>query len=229
MSLVSRIQIIMLCGALLALTGCTRYARWSRSQFEQITYRPVCERDFDPYIQSIDRYDGFNTVGHFDIVWYARPVMAWYFQQYGERVGVSSQAWKKLYDEHTLEQGQRIIFYISLPYSPSSLVSQLSLEKSDLALWSVRLYIDGVEHQPVDVHKISRPMVELAQIFGSRYDPHYRELYYVAYARRSGDTADYLAHASSLCLVLRSESYEITASWTPNCLERHRRIEEPIQ
>src|SRR5437762_3031875 len=111
---------------LFLLSGCARYVRWGRSQFEQITHRPVHERDFDPYIQSIDRYDGFNTVGHFDIVWYARPVMNWFFCQYAGRVGDHSEAWKALHDQHLREQHERIVFYISLPLSANSLVAQLS-------------------------------------------------------------------------------------------------------
>jgi hypothetical protein len=224
-----KLRLVISCFSLVLLSGCARYVNWGRSQFEQVTYRVVHERDFDPYIQSIDRYDGFNTVGHFDLVWYAYPVLEWFFKQYGERVGASSAAWKKLYNEQMLEQRQRIVFYIALPYNSNSLVAQLSLEKSDLALWSARLYIDGIEHQPVEIRKISRPIIELAHIFGPRYDAHYRELYYVAYARSSQDTNDYLANAQALCLVLRSDVYEVVASWTPQCLERHRRIEEPLQ
>jgi hypothetical protein len=214
---------------ILGLSGCRRYYEWGRAQFDQVMYRDVHDDVIDPYVQSIDQYDGFTTVGHFDVLWYAQPVMRWYFKQYGDRVGACSDAWKKLYNEQSIEQQQRIVFYALLPYTDTTLKPQLSIEKSDISTWYPVLYIDGKEHQPIEIKKVLRVQPELAQIFASRFDPHYRVLYYIAYRRSCDETRDYLAEAQDICLVLRSASYEVEACWTPECLERHRRINEPIQ
>lgn len=218
-------------GALIVLffSGCRRYYDWVGAQFDQVMYRSVHDDVIDPYIQSIDQYDGFTTVGHFDILWYARPVLHWYFKQYGDRVGTCSDVWQRLYNEQTLEQQQRIVFYVLMPYADTTLKPQLSIEKSNVAQWYPVLYIDGKEHQPIEIRKVIRVAPELAQIFASRYDPHYRTLYYIAYKRCPRETEDYLAHAEELCLVLRSAAYEVEGCWTPECLERHRRINEPLQ
>lgn len=214
---------------MLSLSGCRRYYDWANAQFDQVGYRCVYDDVIDPYVQSIDQYDGFATVGHFDLLWYARPVLHWYFKHYGDRVGSCSQAWQKLYNEQILEQQQRIVFYVLMPYADTTLKPQFSIEKSDIALWYPVLYIDGKEHQPIEIKKVLRVAPELIQIFASRYDPHYRTLYYIAYKRCPNESEDYLAHAQELCLVLRSAEYEVEGCWTPECLERHRRINEPLQ
>lgn len=228
-SALSRISMMAVAIMALSLSGCGRYYDWTSAQFDQVMYRSVHDDVIDPYVQSIDQYDGFATVGHFDILWYARPVVQWYFKQYGDRVGACAEVWKKLYNEHIIEQHQRIVFYVLVPYADTTLKPQFSIEKSDIATWSPVLYIDGQEHQPIEIKKVLRVAPELAQVFASRYDPHYRVLYYIAFQRCPSETADHLAHAQDLCLVLRSVSYEVEGCWTPECLERHRRINEPLQ
>lgn len=224
-----KLQRLSLLLIILTLTGCRRYVDWASAQFDQVVHRDAHDDVIDPYVQSIDQYDGFTTVGHFDVLWYAQPVVRWYFKQYGDRVGECSEAWKKLRNEQNIEQQQRIVFYVLMPYADTTYKPQLSIEKSDISMWYPVLYIDGTEHQPIEIKKITRVQPELAQIFASRYDPHYRTLYYVAYKRCPNEREDYLAHAQDICLVLRSESYKVEACWTPECLERHRRINEPIQ
>src|SRR5579885_1068642 len=72
------------------LPGC-RYVEWGKGQFQQADKWCDYVKPVKPYIRSMDLFDGFSTVGHFDVLLVAEPVRQAYTKAFAYRRGMSEE------------------------------------------------------------------------------------------------------------------------------------------
>jgi len=201
----------------IVLAGCNdRYYRWGSRQFEQACVREDHCKDIASLVRSADRYDGFNTVGHFDALWYSPQAMDWFLEEYAQRSGgVTSEAYRKLEKQLEKDRNNHIVLYLLMPDDTNgSLQPHMALNEGGLSKWSVMLDIDGTYHQPLKIEKIRHVVPEIRASFGKRFDEHYRICYRVTFLRVTEEGDDILSHADCMKCILRSPQYEIAMSWT---------------
>lgn len=224
----------VLCSVLLlTLYGCNRYHRWARAQFEQTEYRNILRGEIEHYVQSSDQWDGFTTVGRFDALWYARPVVEWHMQQCTARTGgILYPELAAIRDERLKEIDTYAIFYLLMTDDTGgSLKPQLSLEEPHNANWSVLLNVEGAIYTPLSIKKIAKHLVEpeLIALFGPRYDARYRNLYKVAFPRAAVEGRDTLGELTCMKLIMRSVAYEVAIVWDTDTIKISRIYSEHIR
>jgi len=199
--------------------GCrNRYYDWAVSQFEQVTTRG-CPHDLEAYVQSEDRYDTFNVVGHYDILWYSYPVMEWYLQALQSRAGLLPDHREKVIRKALADQKKSLIFYLLMSDDTGgSLRPQLSVQDQPQAKWSITLLVGKRTYEPVSIQKVRIPS-EMICLFANRYDPHYRFSYKIVFQRYDED--DDLLEFNPLHIELKSVQYGISFKWEKSCIEHH--------
>lgn len=219
-------------GALCSLGGCSRYRQWAVAQFEQTGERDTERATVDSYVQSLDQWDGFTTVGRFDAIWCAAPVVEWQVRQLAERSGGSCLPTAPLREQLLQELESFAIFYLLMTDdTDGSLRPQLSLDDAQNATWSVMLRVGDAITCPVSITKISRCDIDpsLIALFGPRYDARYRKLYRITFARAALQGHELLADMPCMQLILRSIAYECVITWTAEMVGHHRVYSEHIR
>lgn len=212
----THIQIICL-GTLLLCAGCgtsNRYYRWIASQFSQVCIPHKNSCFADAYIQSQDRYDGFNTVGHYDVLWYAAPVRMWHIDRMQEQFGWTDADTEKETQKYAEDDKKMITFYALMSQDNSEAIRPRLTHRSKDAqksLWGATLIIDGRSYPITEIKKTLLPSA-FTYCFGDRFDFHYRTIYRIS-CPRVQDNKDILADAHHLELRLNTIRYEISFCW----------------
>lgn len=224
---------LMCAAAMLILSGCNRYHRWARAQFEQTCYRNILRDEVEHYVQSSDQWDGFTTIGRFDALWYARPVVEWHMQQFIARAGgILYPEIETIRSEHLKDIQDYAIFYLLITDDTNgSLKPQFSLEEPHNASWSVSLNVDTIEYVPVSIKKIAKHLVEpeLIALFGPRYDARYRNLYKIKFPYAALEGRETLGEISCMRLIMRSVAYEVAIVWDAQSIKTARIYSEHIR
>jgi hypothetical protein len=201
------------------VSGCkNRYYEWAASQFEQVKLRG-CPHTLEAYVQSEDRYNTFNVVGHYDILWYAYPVMEWHMEALQSRAGLLPDHMEKISRDTLADQEKSLIFYLLMSDdTEGSLRPQLSVQDQLQAKWSITLVVGKRMYEPVSIRRVRIPS-EMMCLFGNRYDPHYRLSYKIVFQRY--DEHDDLLEFNPLRVELKSVNYNIQFTWEKSCVEHH--------
>jgi len=201
------------------LSGCSnRYYDWASSNFEQVTMRS-CSHALTSYVQSEDRYDTFNIVGHYDILWYSLPVLEWHMNSLVDRASLIPEHIQKLANELYDVQKHSLVFYLLMSDdTEGSLRPQLSVTDQERSKWSISLVVGTKSYEPVSIRRVIVP-TEITCLFGNRFDPHYRFSYKIVFARYDED--DDLLEINPIHITLKSVQYTVDFEWDEACIAQH--------
>lgn len=204
---------------LAVLPGCTRYYEWGKQHFVQAEKRPIVNNSVDPYVQRAIVYDQFQTVGMFDVLFYADPVRAHYEQQVQDRFGTLPgkavtnlpTGGSRVQDTATdTKEAKELVFYVMLSIVDDLMHPLLSADNTE-ALWTPMLSVNGQLCRAALVKKVTLEP-ELKRFFGP-IDDRYRVTYKVVFARF--DDAGVDRSAQPLQLLLQSAQYKVAFAWSP--------------
>ena len=162
-----------------------RYYDWGIAQCKQVVQRD-CPHNLGCYVQSENRHDVFNSVGHYDVLWYSLPVVKWHMNALYERAGLSDEDREKLSFDALNTQNKFLTFYLLMSDDmQGSLQSQLSLHDQMHAKWSVSLTVNNKSYKPCVIKRAAIP-TELVCLFDKRVHPSYRFSYKILFQRYDG-------------------------------------------
>lgn len=210
------------------LPGC-RYYNWASKSFKQVDKRSSCYELVMPYRCSTTLYDGLNTVGMFDILWYSDAVRNTYQKLSDDRFGVSAP----LASPETLSCGacplnaapvnaeqnvsdsknqSRLIFYLVTTSAEDSMVPLFATANNKNSIWSAVLKQGDAHYPAVEIKKVS--LTPELKAFFAHHVNRYRDIYRIEFNRYAPDGTDLMPTPDTImCVSLRSVQYEVTFCW----------------
>jgi len=164
-------------------------------------------------------YDGFQTVGLFDVLWYADPIRELYEQQVIDRYGKLPTTSKVQVAEGGAtnqelpvdpSHAKELNFYVMLSLVDDIVRPLMSATNAE-ALWTPVLCVGESLHTATEVKKVTLEP-ELKRLFGP-LDDRYRATYKVVFNRYDANNTD-LAQ-QELTLYLQSARYKVAFTWVP--------------
>ena len=191
------------------MPGCTRYVQWGKKQFIQADKCCDYAAQVRPFIRTIDAYDGFSTVGHFDLLWVSPEVRDVYARAFACRRGVPNAQAQAFADGIFKKFDDSVYFYLLMPDTTQGLQPCMD-SKDPMSRWAVVLCNGETEYTPTDIRKIDLDP-EIKVFFGKRFNK-YRILYFVVFDRYSEDGTERFTQ-SSYTMSIRSSAYNVQACW----------------
>jgi len=200
--------------------GCARYYSWTVKHFTQADKLASCSGRISDFIRSGSRYDGFQTVGFFDILWLSDEVMNAYVDLIAQRCGLSAVKKENLRLEKLADGKHSIVFYLSMT---EELGRQVQIATCNMQPhWTVVLTSHDKEYAVASVTRIDLDP-EFKEFFIKGYNRYhtawqleydwsrYRSTYRLVFDRFDDEGTDLLD--GTIQIDLRSPEYGVKFCW----------------
>ncbi len=212
------------CAFILFLSGCSdnRYVRWGKAQFRQVEKIVREVRSVLPY-QSTTLYDGFVTVGFFDILWFNDQMKTLYLDRVAERLGCSAaQVTVPRTAAASVDLTKELVFYLVMTNPDNDLTPQVAAN-NPRSSWSISLCKDDTWYSATAVDIVTLEP-ELYELMGEKFEPKYRSTYRVKFDRPTNFADE---NTVPFSISLRSNKYIVNFIYDGTCL-RQENPEEPL-